>query len=66
VAPCQFKSKFLIGPFKAKIEFGLDDFSSQYQQEIRFLAIPIKLVLGLFILVIILGIIRTRLGLDKL
>jgi len=65
VQPCQAKTTFLIGPFKAKIEFGLDDFSSQYQQEIRFIALPIKLVLGLFFLVIILGIIRARLGLDN-
>lgn len=66
IIPCQSKSKFLIGPFKAKIEFGLDDFSSQYQKEIRFIAIPIKLVLGLFVLVIILGLIKTKLGLDKI
>lgn len=65
VGPCQGKTKFLIGAFNAKLEFGLDDFSSQYQQEIRFIAIPIKLVLGLFILVIILGLIRAKLGLDK-
>jgi len=63
--PCQAESKFLIGPFKAKLEFGLDDFSGEYQQEIRFIALPIKLFLGLFILVIILGFIRARLRLDK-
>lgn len=65
VGPCQGTFKFLVGPFRAKLEFGLDDFSSQYQKEIRFIAIPIKLVLGLFILVIILGLIRAKLGLDK-
>jgi len=43
----------------------LDDFSGEYQQEIRFIALPIKLFLGLFILVIILGFIRARLRLDK-
>lgn len=65
VTPCQSKSKFLIGPFQAKLEFGLDDFSGEYQKEIRFIALPLKLVLALFALVIILGLIRTKLKLDK-
>ncbi len=62
IIPCQAKTKFLIGPFKAKLEFGLDDFSSQYKQEARFIAIPIKLIFGLFVLIIILGLIRNRVG----
>lgn len=62
IIPCQTKTKFLIGPFKAKLEFGLDDFSSQYQQEARFFAIPIKLIFGLFVLIIILGLIKTKVG----
>lgn len=58
--PCQTQGKFFLGPFKAKLEFGLDDFSGQYQQEIRFIALPFKLFFGLAILIIILGLIRNR------
>lgn len=65
VTPCQVKSKFLIGPFRAKLEFGLDDFSEEYHQEIRFIALPIKLVLALFALTIILWLIKSKLRLDK-
>lgn len=60
VAPCQAKSKFLIGPFKATLEFGLDDFSSEYQEEIHFVALPIKLILGLTILVIVFWLIKAK------
>jgi len=60
VAPCQTKSKFLIGPIRAKVEFGLDDLSSQYHQEFRFIALPIKLTMALFALTIILWLIKMR------
>jgi len=65
VVSCQSQSKFLIGPFKAKLEFGLDDFSNDYQKEIQFIALPFKLGFGLLILVIILGLIKSKLVLDR-
>jgi len=65
VVPCQSESKFLVGLFKAKLEFGLDDFSGDYQKEIQFVAFPFKLCFGLLILGLILGLIKAKLMLDK-
>lgn len=65
ITPCQTQTKFLIGPFKAKLEFGLDNFSGEYQQEIHFIALPFKLIFALIALTVILWLIKTKLKLDN-
>jgi len=41
--------KFLIGPYRAKVEFSLDDEGEKLSKTISFLAIPIKAVLAILI-----------------
>ena len=67
---CRLPSKFLIGPYQAKVEFGLDKISSDYTARINFIALPLKMflvVLGLIILVIIIKLVQIRFksSLDK-
>jgi len=70
VGPCQIKSKFLLGVYTAKVEFGLDKISSDYGARITFIALPIKLFLVILVLIIF-GIIgffvknRFKVSLDK-
>ena len=59
--PCQAKTRFLVGPFKAQVEFGLDKESTDYQKEITFLAFPWKFLTGTAMAVFILVIVKNKL-----
>jgi len=61
VAPCQIKTKFLFGPYQAKVEFGLDKVSNDYGAETIFWAIPFKLIIVLLTTIFILFIIKLKL-----
>ena len=49
---CKIDSHFLIGSTKTKIEFGLNKAGTDNQAEIRLLALPVKLILGIITIVI--------------
>jgi len=55
-SPCQletnWKSKFLLGPYQARVSFGLDKISEDYQQTIHFFAFPFSLMAGLLLLIL--------------
>ena len=60
---CRLKAKFLLGPYEAKAEFGLDKVSSDYSARLIFIALPIKLfliILGLIIFGIIVYFVKNR------
>jgi len=63
VTPCQLPEKFLLGPYRARMEFGLDKVSDDYTAETIFWAIPAKLILALLTTIFILFIIKNRLKL---
>jgi hypothetical protein len=70
VSPCQINTRFLLGPYQARVEFGLDKISSDYTAKINFIALPIKLILGILILVILFIVIKFsqkkfKISLDK-
>ena len=52
--PCQLPAKFLLGKYTARLEFGLDETSGEYQKEFVFWAIPIKLTLGILTAIVLL------------
>lgn len=58
--PCQLESKFLLGPYKAKVEFGLDKVSQDYTAELIFWAIPSKLTITFLTIFLILFIIKSK------
>ncbi|MCJ7804507.1 hypothetical protein MUP35_02120 [Patescibacteria group bacterium] len=61
-SPCQletgWKNKFLIGPYQAQVNFGLDKISEDYQQTIHFFAFPFALIVTLFLLILIFWLIK--------
>jgi hypothetical protein len=61
VTPCQLSSRFLVGRFRAKLNLLVN--GQVYQAETVFWAIPIKLTIGLFIIVIILLTVKSKLKL---
>jgi len=61
VTPCQLPAKFLLGPYRAKMEFGLDKVSDDYTAETIFWAIPAKLIIALLTTIFILSIIKSKL-----
>jgi len=63
--PCRINSKFLLGRYQVKAEFGLDQLSEDYLAETTFFALPIKLILGLVIIAAIFWIVRFKLVIDK-
>jgi len=63
--PCRINSKFLLGRYQVKAEFGLDQLSEDYLAEATFFALPIKLILGLVITAAIFWIVRFKLVIDK-
>jgi len=68
---CRLKAKFLLGPYSAKVEFGLDKISNDYAAQVNFIALPIKLFGVVFFIIIILVFIiklgqnRHKLSIDK-
>jgi hypothetical protein len=60
-SPCQLETKFLLGKYSAKIEFGLDGASGEYQKEIVFWAVPLKLASGILVSLVLLFVIATKL-----
>jgi len=68
---CRLKAKFLLGPYSAKVEFGLDKISNDYAAQVNFIALPIKLFGFVFFIIIILVFIiklgqnRHKLSIDK-
>jgi len=65
VEPCQLPAKFLLGRYKAKLEFGLDKVSDDYIAETIFWAIPAKLIIALLTTIFILFTIKNRLKLSS-
>ena len=61
----QIDAKFLLGPYKTKVEFGLDTLETDYSAEITFFALPIKFILGIIIAVVVIWFVKAKLGVDK-
>lgn len=59
--PCQVSSRFLLGRYKAKVEFGPDSLTGDYRAETTFFALPIKLILGLIVVSAIIWFVKPRL-----
>lgn len=64
IGPCRLsanrRTKFMLGLYQAKVEFGLDDSPPAYFAQTRFFALPIKLLLGLLTILVILFIIKSK------
>jgi hypothetical protein len=60
-SPCHLETKFLLGKYSAKLEFGLDEASGEYQKEIVFWAVPLKLAAGILVSLVLLFVIATKL-----
>lgn len=60
--PCRFetnwKNKFLIGHYQAKVAFGLDKINEDYQQTLHFFAFPFILLSLLLFSILIFGLIK--------
>lgn len=61
VGPCQLKSKILLGSYKAKVEFGLDDLNPDYSAKITFFALPLRLILGLIVALALIWLVKSKL-----
>ena len=57
---CQLNSRFLLGPYQAKVEFGLDEVAADYLAETTFWVLPWKLFLGTLTAVFSLILIKSR------
>jgi hypothetical protein len=58
---CQLtNTRFLLGPYQAKVEFGLDEVAADYFTETTFLVLPWKLFLGTLTAVFSLILIKSR------
>lgn len=62
---CQLPAKFLLGKYTARLEFGLDENSGEYQSELVFWAVPLKLLLGIGVCLTLLVIIFQKFSLKK-
>lgn len=62
--PCRlnlnWKTKFLIGPYQAKVTFGLDKVGEDYSQTIRLFAFPFLLIGGFFFLFFVFWLVKKR------
>lgn len=65
LGPCQLNSRFLVGRYQAKVEFGLDQLNNDYSAETAFFALPIKLILGLIIVSAVIWAIKSKQDLTK-
>jgi len=59
---CRLNSRFLLGPYQAKVEFGPDRVSVDYTATTSFLALPFKLSLGLIVIIAIIRLIMVKIG----
>jgi len=64
-SPCQLETKFLLGKYTAKLEFGLDEGSGEYQSQIVFWALPLKLGAGILVALILLLLIASKISFKK-
>ena len=64
-SPCQLEAKFLLGKYTARLEFGLDEESGEYQSQIVFWAIPLKLGVGILVTLILLLFIGSKITVKK-
>ena len=64
-SPCQLKAKFLLGKYTAQLEFGLDEASGEYQSQIVFWALPLKLTAGLLAILVLLLLIASKISFKK-
>jgi len=60
-SPCELRTKFLLGKYTAKLEFGTDEASGKYQAQIVFWALPLKLGAGVLVVLILLLFIASKL-----
>jgi len=60
-SPCQLETKFLLGKYTSRLELGLDEASSEYQNQIVFWALPLKLGAGIIVALILLITIAAKL-----
>ena len=59
-SPCELRTKFLLGKYTAKLEFGTDEASGKYQAQIVFWALPLKLGAGILVALILLILIASK------
>lgn len=64
-AVCQLSAGFLLGKYTARLEFGADQANGEYQTEIQFFALPIKLIFGVLLILLVLFIIKSKMPIDK-
>ena len=64
-SPCELRTKFLLGKYTARLEFGLDEASGKYQAQIVFWALPLKLGAGILVALILLLLIASKIPLKK-
>lgn len=61
-SPCQLDSRFLLGRYRAKVEFGLDQLKTDYSAKTTFFALPIKLIFGLVIIMAIFRLLKAKIA----
>jgi len=64
-SPCQLETKFLLGKYTSRLELGLDEASSEYQNQIVFWALPLKLGAGIIVALILLFIVASKIPIKK-
>jgi hypothetical protein len=64
-SPCELRTKFLLGKYTAKLEFGTDEASGKYQAQIVFWALPLKLAAGVLVILALLLLIASKISFKK-
>jgi len=64
-SPCQLETKFLLGKYTSRLELGLDEASSEYQRQIVFWALPLKLGAGIMVALILLFVVASKIHIKK-
>jgi len=62
---CELRTKFLLGKYTAKLEFGTDEASGKYQAQIVFWALPLKLAAGVLVILALLLLIASKISFKK-